>query len=642
MKLSWGSLEKVKGWDGLNNAAINSFNSNVINSFVREIFQNSNDARRKIKGSENRMPLKVIINYKDIHRNQIDNLDEFISIFKSISESPSNKTHSAFFKTGLEALNKDKITLFIYEDFNTTGLSGKDEEHESTFNSCILSEGTSVKADESAGGSYGIGKNSIYAFSKVRTVFYSSLNEKGEYIFQGLGKLASYQINEKVYDPRVYYGFGNIYSSVRDQNSLSSNLKNIFGRNEVGLSQFALCPIENENWNDEFIKAILRNYWPLLHNEEMSVEIKLNDKIIAIVNKHSLESLMLKYFNPEFYKEGNTEQEGNPYEFYKCFIEEIPIENQIHVIGKIKFYYKELSHKNTNKIAYLRNGMVIQTKKAWGFNSIGYCGVVICDTNEGNRFLRMMEPHTHDRFDASRISEKTRQYTNKDGEIVLEEIKNTIKNSLNEIMNKYRKPVEEIPWLNNLIKSIKGISGSGNGGRTGIKGEKESTDHISNNVKHKLNFSSINKNQTFTQIDGKLIEPGGINKSNKTIHNKGNKKTKNSGGGNYGETNKNIFKYRIFKKEDSQMGHSNYKLIITSDSKNICDLKIFQIGDSGNSSNFEIIKTIDDLNNNITVSKAVNKLGDIIYFRLHKISIPGVYQIFIKEPYKSVFKIEEI
>lgn len=643
MKLTWGSLERVKGWEGLNNAAINSFNSNVINSFVREIFQNSNDARRRDKNSDNRLPLRVSINYKDIPRNQIQDLDNFLSIFSKIAEAPTNKIHSAFFKNGLEALrNEDKITLFIYEDYNTTGLSGRDDEPESTFNSCILSEGTSVKADESAGGSYGIGKNSIYAFSKVRTVFYSSLNENGEYIFQGLGKLASYKDEEKVYESRVYYGLGEKFNSIRDQNLMPEKLKSIFGRSETGLSQFALCPIENENWVDEFIKAILRNYWPLLHNEELVVEIKQNDIVVANINKGRLNELMLKYYHPENYEEGNTAQEGNPYEFYSCFIQEKPTLNDIHVIGKIRFLYKELEHKNTNRIAYLRNGMVIQTKPAWGFNSIGYCGVVICDTNEGNKFLRMMEPHTHDSFDPSRISDKTSHYTIKDGEKVIKEINNTIRASLNEIIKKYRKPVEEIPWLNNLIKSIKGISGSGSGNRTGIRGEKESTDHVTKNVRHELIFNSITKNQAITQIDGSVLEPGGINKTKTPVNSIQKKKKSNSGAGTKGEVKKQIIKSRIFRKEIGPDGLAYYKIHLNSSSTSTCNLKLFQIGDSGNSSSYEIVEIKDGFGNKIAVSKVFNKQGEIQHFCLNKLSIPGAYLMTVKEPYKSVFKLEEI
>ena len=58
--LIWGSHEEKKGWKGLNNAAINSFNSNIINSFIREMFQNSNDARDKklpVDKETGKMPL---------------------------------------------------------------------------------------------------------------------------------------------------------------------------------------------------------------------------------------------------------------------------------------------------------------------------------------------------------------------------------------------------------------------------------------------------------------------------------------------------------------------------------------------------------------------------------------------------------
>ena len=42
----WGASSESKGWQGLNNAAIHTFNTNVINSLVRELFQNSIDARQ--------------------------------------------------------------------------------------------------------------------------------------------------------------------------------------------------------------------------------------------------------------------------------------------------------------------------------------------------------------------------------------------------------------------------------------------------------------------------------------------------------------------------------------------------------------------------------------------------------------------
>ena len=220
--LKWGSEIKRKGWDGLNDAAINAFNINVINSFVREMFQNSNDARDKSlpvnQQTGKRPPLHISINYKTLKQEQFPNFEEFIDIFRRIKSAEANKQHVEFFKHGEKAMGtRTAIKFFVYEDFNTTGLSGDDNDPTSTFSSCVLSEGTSVKPDDTAGGSYGIGKNAIFGFSKLRTVFYSSLSNKGEYIFKGVTKLASFNdIDGNTHERRIFCGHGKELKYVRN------------------------------------------------------------------------------------------------------------------------------------------------------------------------------------------------------------------------------------------------------------------------------------------------------------------------------------------------------------------------------------------------------------------------------------------
>ena len=641
--LRWGSVLKEKGWDGLNNAAINSFNSNVINSFVREIIQNSNDARRKDPETKERLPLRIVINYKSVSTSDLLYLNQFKDIFHSISEAPSNKQHEQFFKNGFEAIqDKQKIKLFVYEDFNTTGLSGNDDDPECTFNSCILSEGTSVKPDDSAGGSYGIGKNSIYGFSKVRTVFYSSLNQDGEFIFQGLGKLASYKVENQVFDSRVYFGTGEKLNSIRKLEDLPSTLRELFKRTEYGLSQFALCPIENENWIDEFVKAILRNYWPLLHNDELFVELKEDDQLKQTVTKSDLDNLMMRFFDPKNYAPGDTSQEGNPYDFYSCYLSQAPEQKEIHALEKVSFFYKELEHKNTNRIAYLRNGMVIQTKPVWGFGSIAYCGVFICNSKAGNTFLRMMEPHTHDRFDPSRINDKTDKFTIKDGEKSLKEMDQLIRGCLTSILNKYRKKAEDIPWLNNLLSSLKGFKGNGTGNRTGIKSDKETRERISSELRYNLKFATIEKNKTLTFKTGEIVDIGGGQKGLGPV----TPRSKNNPPGPIGtkakKTNKIEFQSRIFRtKIDDRI--STYKIILNAE-KNFEDisLMLFQIGDSGNTVSFEIVEVITQEKRIINFSEVKNKQNVITAYRLNGLKIPDILEIKLKEPHKSVFKLQEL
>src|SRR6266536_110290 len=410
-----------------------------------------------------------------------------------------------FFKQALKSIKNDKeIGVLVYKDFNTTGLTGDDDDASSTFNACVLSEGQSVKEDSDSGGSYGIGKNSIYGISKIRSVLYSSFNNSNEIIIQGLAKLASYKISDATYESRIYFGRGEKLSAIRnnDLSTLDYDIQQFYKRNEPGLSQFAFCPNISETWKDEFAKAILKNYWPLLFNDELEVNIKDQGKSIQIISSNTLDDLMNTFYSPEGYDPDDSEPKENPFDYYSCYKACVPKEAKVNMLGSIKFYYKELDHKKTNRVLYIRNGMVIKADEIWGFGAIGYCGIVECTNIEGNIFLKMMEPPEHNRFDVSRLNEKSEKYKALDGEKAFKEIKKIIRDSLNEILNKYRKKAEDIPWLNNLIQSIKGLNGFGSGNRTGEAGERETTEIISSIKRGKIAFSSIVKNSLINTENG--------------------------------------------------------------------------------------------------------------------------------------------
>ncbi|MDZ7694751.1 MAG: hypothetical protein U5K69_27140 [Balneolaceae bacterium] len=162
------------------------------------MFQNSIDARNKLARNfeVDDEPTKIKLRKFSVHKNQFPSYQEYRSILDLVANSGPNKKHKAFFKNVFKELdNNSKINLFGFEDYNTPGLSGDDNDPESSFSSCVLSEGTSIDKGDTAGGSYGIGKNAIFGFSKARTVFYSSLDPNDKFIFQGVAKLASFKDN---------------------------------------------------------------------------------------------------------------------------------------------------------------------------------------------------------------------------------------------------------------------------------------------------------------------------------------------------------------------------------------------------------------------------------------------------------------
>jgi len=672
--LKWGSQIKDKGWDGLNDAAINAFNSNVINSFVREMFQNSNDARDKnlpvdqVTGE--RPPLKISINYKTLMQEQFPDFNGFIDIFKRIKSADANKQHVEFFKHGEKAMgSRNTIKFFVYEDFNTTGLSGNDDDPTSTFSACVLSEGTSVKKDQTAGGSYGIGKNAIFGFSKLRTVFYSSLDKNGKYILQGVSKLASYNDPEgKTRERRIYCGSGDELKSVRMFDELADEYKKVFKRKEPGLSQFAACPLDNPDWLKQFTKAILRNYWLLLHNGSLIVELKNEDILVLKIEKSNLEELLLGYYDPQTYQpDENVQPDGNPYEFYKCFLENNFKEREIPKLGRVKFYYRELNSNSTNRVAYLRNNMVVYSKQVWGFSSINYCGVFICEDQEGNTILRMMEPPTHDSFDPERLSDKTSKYSKKDGDLILLEMKNLIKEALQEISDKYKKAAQDIPWLDDFFSSLSGAAASGNGNRLNIESEKETPERLGEKIKVKVSFNSLSRNTTAFDPIG-VIPDAGIKqikprppipppvppippvpplpptppvpptppKQKKPGPNLGLKSAKHS------KIESRVFK-TILRKDIGGIDYFRYKMFLNSSQPmDNTDILISQKGDSGNVVFFQVVDVTDANGNVIQCLPENNYKGETVAYKLKNVPIPSELTIYISEPYKSSIKIVKL
>src|SRR5690242_1449656 len=137
----WGAEEKKKGDEGFNNAGILTFNSHAINSFVRELFQNSNDAK-----SETEKKIKVKIEYKQISKKQIPEFDNYLDILNSVKLAHPNQIK--FFIKANEVLRNEAIPFLVYSDYKTKGLTGREEDSYSSFVACVLSEGISAKENK--------------------------------------------------------------------------------------------------------------------------------------------------------------------------------------------------------------------------------------------------------------------------------------------------------------------------------------------------------------------------------------------------------------------------------------------------------------------------------------------------------------
>jgi hypothetical protein len=645
--IKWGSSLEQKGWTGLNNAAITSFNSNIINSFIREMFQNSNDARQRDKSGKTVKPLEIVINYKSVASSELPDFEGLNNIFNWVKNSPENSDHEKFFANAAESIsNPADIKLFIFEDFNTTGLQGSDDDNRSTFSSCVLSEGTSFKPSNQAGGSFGIGKNAIFGFSKLRTVFYISKNLADQYIFQGVSKLATYKDADGYNrSGRIFCGKTDKLLSIRNFADMPSNCHSLFKREQTGLTQIALCPIIHDNWLEEFVKAILKNYWLLLDKGDLKVTLKQNDNTMLVIFRDNLKELLNKYFDPKIFTGDDAVNPiGNPFDYYRCYKEGSLEKRTLGKLGETHCYTLELEHVNTNSIAFLRNDMVVFTKPARGFSTLKYCGIVICNDQEGNAILRDMEPHTHDEFMPGRLEDSKLGVTVNQGKEIITNINRFIKECLEKIAAKYTKPVEDIPWLNELMASFTGINGSGKGGRTNTIADQETTQRMGAELEASIKIGSKESSSTPVYSKGGPLAGTGVNNPVPGPGTRVKKRPKPGKAPGKRPRTENNVKVRSYITGRYQVingvRHSEYIVVLTTDGPSSTDTFILQQhADSGETACFKIGNIQTSSGDPISFAEIMDSSGEVSGFQMNNVPIPSRLSIFVHEASKSSFVI---
>lgn len=628
----WGAEEKKKGDEGFNNAGILTFNSHAINSFVRELFQNSNDARAPGKG-------KVIINieYSHIKKNDIPAFDQFKKILDHVKNTHPHQVK--FFKKAHESIKGDKIPFLIYSDHYTKGLEGKDSDSGSSFSACVLSEGISAKEDKSAGGSFGIGKNAIYGISNLRTVFYSSCNKDNEHIFQGVAKLASYKTGNKNHEGRIYLGNGHERASVRKPRDIPE----VFRRTTPGLSQYVMGVELEKNWHIEFSKAVLRNYWMLLHEGKLEVELFENKASIQRINSKNVETLIAELFSQEEEQDENLTPYGNPYLFYQAVKNGKQVEFDIPFIGPCTFHYIE-SEQGENNIAYLRNGMVIFSHIEPRLVGATTTGVFLCNNRKGNQTLRMMEPPKHDSFEVQMLDNNDEVLTKKDGDAILKSIKSSIRGVIKELIDKYKQPTETPAFLTELFDDLqKSFAETNKGNRNNMPSEPETIHRRAVEDVINVNLLSEQESSFVSSVRGNIPGTGSgeISRPVKDAVKKDAKAKKKPGSLKGGKTPRHSVKSRVFHFNENN-GRNIYKAILHADDNiESAELNLYQYSDSGDEIAFILHNVMDEQGQKVKFREIHDSDGTVKEYKIAT-DIPEnkVLYLEISDNQKSAFIIK--
>lgn len=398
---------------GLNDAGIETFEGDYAHYVVRECTQNSLDA-----AASHVTPVRVEIGYRILPTGELPFMSELRDALHRCEVYWRAHTRPReFFRRAGQHAARDNLFLLKISDFGTTGVPGNDEDNNQPWFGLVRSRGVSIKADEDSGGAFGIGKDAPLAASALRTVLYSSRTLNDEVAFQGICRLATHQGEKDLTQGTGFIGnydaAARIFRAIRDPDEIPER----FRRNEAGLDVWVVG-FRNitEAWEVPFVAAALRNFWPAIHFQHLTMRIGGYE-----IDHHTLPDLMNSLRGEEAVAEA--------FPFYQSVI--MPgvhtVEDDLQIVGKCRLHVYIGGRDLPRKVCMTRKtGMVIYHFPPRDIR-VPFSGLFCCDDIRGNILLKTLEPPSHDDWLLKRA--ETDQQRN-----ALKEIKSWIRQSLKQMI----------------------------------------------------------------------------------------------------------------------------------------------------------------------------------------------------------------
>ncbi|QBZ82369.1 XRE family transcriptional regulator [Hydrogenovibrio crunogenus] len=409
-------VDEADQWDGFNDSGIEHFRGEPLSNLAREIIQNAMDA--SIKGSI----VNVDILLKSIPTQEIPNLEELLQNLQSCLEASkfeSGEKAKNFFQNAIHLLTQKNVKVLEISDCNTTGMNGP-AMNGTPFYAFMKARGQSKKSDETAGGSYGIGKFAPYAVSLARTVFVSTVYKDESGVYEQLNQAKSLLMShdDEEGNRRQAIGYWGVKEKCMPVKGNADNVPNWLSMQsssniQTGTKLVVLAfDDSNKDWEKLLVASIVENFFGAISKEQLLVnvngeyelnkntllEIFDNADILGALDEDGLEIFLNRKHYLEAY-EGNS------------FIEA----TQNTVLGHCELKIM-VNEGLPSKVCALRNGMFITEQLRRLIRFPGYkdfVAVFECTNPTGNELLRAMEPPRHDGFEPERLDADKKSQGNK-------------------------------------------------------------------------------------------------------------------------------------------------------------------------------------------------------------------------------------
>lgn len=372
--------------NGFDEVGIENFNGSPYKCLVREICQNSLDAKL-----DNEQPVRVEfscskISVKDDVLHDFSALKNAIEACLNFGHKKNSKKTVNFFKQALEVINRGVVSVLRISDFNTKGVEGLDKNN------------TPV-------GSFGIGKSALFACSYFRTILYATLDVNGLKATQGIAKLVSFEkeIHEECsnIDP-VTTGIGYYGNTIKNKaiKKCLSWDKN-FTRKESGADIFILAFNDEDDWETEIIVSVLDEF--LIAVYYGILEVKVSN---ILINKNTLTELIEKY-------KDNVKLAYNYYQVLKSE-KSIVVKEDYAGLGEIEVHILLQNNLHRRIMMTRLNGMKVFDQKNFP-STIQFAGICILKNEKINNYFMEMENLQHNAWEPEYHSNKTQAKRLKEG-----------------------------------------------------------------------------------------------------------------------------------------------------------------------------------------------------------------------------------
>lgn len=451
-------------WDGFNEPGVEHFSGQPIQHLAREIVQNSLDAADD--GLVEVRFKNIMVKTSEIP--DVDNLRENLQLCRTASEGESKKAQ-AFFDEAINVLGQEKISVLQVSDHSTKGMAGPSENGK-PFYAFMKAKGQSKKSDDTATGSFGIGKFAPYAVSKLRTIFVSTVfadkNNDFQQLTQGKSILMSHDKNG---ERRQGVGFWGERSKCQPVTGVSNDIPKWIQRSEsvaaLGASKGSTLNILGfdaiHNWQIHLAVSVAENFFGAIYDGRLRV---------VVGERFALDkTTIVDFFSDDSVRESISKLDNEPEYFDNCRaylaahaggVEVIPEESEQQHLGlcQVKIIVAEGLPR---RVCILRNGMFITDSLA-GLKRFSdfkdFVAVFHCQSTKGNELLRAMEPPRHDDFEPARLFGKDEQ---RKGKKALTDLAAWVKDALRQHA---KDPVHDVTSLDEL-KDLFGDEGDGEGGK---------------------------------------------------------------------------------------------------------------------------------------------------------------------------------